>query len=69
MLHALRTAGQCGADIALATGGRCGAATAQESGAAEVTLSLIEGAIEEGCAIMHGAMRAGGHPEGDVEDG
>ena len=39
-------------------------AHAQESGAAEVTLATIEGAIEEGCAIMHGAMRTGGHPQG-----
>jgi hypothetical protein len=39
-------------------------AHAQESGAAEVTLAIIEGAIEEGHAIMHRAMRAGGHPQG-----
>ena len=42
-------------------------AHAQESGAPDVTLAIVEGAIEEGRAIMHGAMRAGGHPEGGAE--
>jgi nucleotide-binding universal stress UspA family protein len=42
-------------------------AHAQESGAPDVTLAIVEGAIEEGRAIMHGAMRVGGHPEGGAE--
>lgn len=46
---------------------RRGEAHAQESGAPDVTLAIVEGAIEEGRAIMHGAMRAGGHPEGGAE--
>ena len=42
-------------------------AHARESGAPEVMLAIVEGAIEEGRTIMHGAMRAGGHAEGGTD--
>jgi nucleotide-binding universal stress UspA family protein len=38
-------------------------ANAQEAGDTEITMEILETAIEEGRAVMEDAMRAGGHPE------
>jgi hypothetical protein len=48
-------------------------ANAQEAGASDITMEILETAIEEGRAVMEDTMRGGGHPAagngGSKQDG